>query len=89
MTLAVGLNGNIRNEWGVSRGDQGASVYNAMYYYSPLVPVRNEDGSWYKDLSISQNYNPLAMIYEDQSRATYKRLQATGKASLKSWMVCS
>lgn len=83
LTLAVGLNGNIRNEWGVSRGDQGASVYNAMYYYSPLVPVRNEDGTWYKDLSISQNYNPLAMIYEDQSRATYKRLQATGKATLK------
>lgn len=83
LTLSAGLNGNIRNEWGVGRSWQGASVYNAMYYYSPLVPTRNEDGSWYKDLSISQNYNPLAMIYEDQSRATYKRLQATAKASLK------
>ena len=83
LTLSAGINGNIRNEWGVPRGEQGASVYNAMYYYSPLVPVRNEDGTWYKDMGISQNYNPLSMIYEDVSRATYKRLLMTGKASLK------
>ncbi len=83
LTLSAGINGNIRNEWGVPRGEQGASVYNAMYYYSPLVPVRNEDGTWYKDMGISQNYNPLSMVYEDVSRATYKRLQMTGKASLK------
>lgn len=83
LTIGVGLNGNIRNEWGVPRGDQGASVYNAMYYYSPLVPVKNEDGTWYEDLGISQNVNPLSMIYEDRSRATYKRLQATGKINLK------
>ena len=83
LTISAGLNGNVRNEWGVSRSDQGASVYNAMYYYSPLVPVYKADGSWYSDKTISENYNPLTMIYEDTSRATYKRLQATGKASLK------
>lgn len=83
LTIALGVNGNVRNEWGVARGDNGASVYNAMYYYSPLVPVKNEDGTWYNDQTISQNKNPLAMIYEDPSRATYKRLQVTGKASLK------
>jgi len=83
LTLALGVNGNIRNEWGVLRDGDGKSVYNAMYYYSPLVPVRNEDGSWYSDMSITQNYNPLAMINEDRSRATFKRFQVTGKASLK------
>lgn len=83
LTLGAGLNGNIRNEWGVLRNSQGASVYDAMYYYSPLVPVKNEDGTWYKDLGISQNVNPLSMVNEDQSRATYKRIQATGKAQLK------
>ena len=83
LTIGVGLNGNIRNEWGVPRGDQGASVYNAMYYYSPLVPVKNEDDTWYEDLGISQNVNPLSMIYEDKSQATYKRIQATGKVNLK------
>ena len=83
LTLAMGINGNVRNEWGVPRNGGGASVYNAMYYYSPLVPTRNEDGTWYKDLAISQNMNPLALIYEDASRATFKRMQLTGKASLK------
>ncbi len=83
LTLGVGVNGNVRNEWGVKRNGSGASVYNAMYYYSPLVPVKNEDGSWYSDKSITQNFNPLSMINEDTSRATLKRLQVTGKVSLK------
>lgn len=51
LTLAVGVNGN----------------------------VRNEDGTWHKDLSISQNVNPMALIYEDDSRATFKRFQVTGE----------
>ncbi len=83
LTLAIGVNGNIRNEWGVIRDDKGRSVYEGMYYYSPLVPVYNEDGSWYQDLGISQNYNPLSEIYEDYSKATFKRFQTTGKANLK------
>ena len=83
LTLGVGINGNIRKEWGVPRGIEGGSVYEGMYYYSPLVPATNEDGSWYSDKTISQNYNPLSLIYENQSMATMKRLQFTGKASLK------
>ena len=83
LTLGVGINGNIRNEWGVPRDIEGSSVYEGMYYYSPLVPVRNEDGSWYSDKTISQNYNPMSLIYENKSKATFKRLQFTGKASLK------
>lgn len=83
LLLGVGVNGNIRNEWGVPRNKQGASVYEAMYYYSPLEPVRNEDGTWYRNSDVSQYYNPLAQIYEDRSRATYKRFQVTGKARLK------
>lgn len=83
LTLGVGINGNIRKEWGVPRDIQGSSVYEGMYYYSPLVPVRNEDGSWYQDLTISQNYNPMSLIYENKSMTTFKRLQFTGKASLK------
>ncbi len=83
LTLGIGINGNIRKEWGVPRDIQGSSVYEGMYYYSPLVPATNEDGSWYADKTISQNYNPLSLIYENQSMATFKRLQFTGKASLK------
>ncbi len=83
LTFGLGVNGNVRNEWGVSRGTNGQSVYDAMYYYSPLVPVYNEDGSYYTDSSISRNYNPILMINEDQSKSTMKRLQVTGKFSLK------
>lgn len=84
LTLAAGINGNVRNEWGVSRGDYGNSVYQQMYTYTPCVPIYDENGKWFSNTSVvSQSYNPLALINEDQSRKTLKRLQVTGKASLK------
>lgn len=83
LTLGVGINGNVRNEWGIIRDAQGASVYEAMYYYSPLEPVRSDDGNWYHNPNVSQYYNPLALINEDTSKARLKRLQVTGKASIK------
>lgn len=86
LLLGVGINGNIRNEWGVNdRGDTGGkAVYNSMYYYSPLVPIKNEDGSWYSHGKLfTQNYNPLAMLNENTSRKDFKRLQITGKAQFK------
>ena len=83
LTLGVGINGNIRKEWGVPRDISGSSVYEGMYYYSPLVPVYDEEGGWYADKTISQNYNPLSLVYENTSMTTFKRLQFTGKASLK------
>lgn len=84
LLLAVGVNGNVRNEWGVPRGGMGASVYQMMYQYSPLAPVYNEDGTYYSNSNfISQSYNPVALITEDASRRTLKRLQVTGKAQLK------
>lgn len=86
LLLGVGINGNIRNEWGVNDRDanDGKAVYNAMYYYSPLVPAKNEDGSWYSHgQQFSKNYNPLAMLYENTSRKDFKRYQVTGKAQFK------
>jgi len=83
LTIGMGVNGNIRGEWGLmDRGIDGLSAYAAQYYYSPLVPIYNEDGSYYQDLSISQNYNPLSLITTRESRSDYKRLQVNGKASL-------
>ena len=84
LLLGVGINGNIREEWGVPRGENGSSVYQMMYQYSPLAPVYNEDGTYYSNSDfISQSYNPLALVTENKSKSTFKRLQVTGKAQLK------
>ena len=67
----------------VAMGEEGASVGDAMNYYSPLCPVTNEDGTWYSDRSISQNYNPLSMINEDKMKNERRRLLLSTKADVK------
>ncbi len=91
LTFTLGVNGSISNHWGVPTGinggtgvNGGTSVFDAMYYYSPLVPVTNADGSWFNNSSyVSQSYNPMSLINEHQSKTTNKRLQLLGKVSLK------
>lgn len=87
LTLSFNLNASVTNQNNVPSGNpadaQGSSIYDAMYYYSPLVPVRNEDGSWYEDPGISQNYNPVALYSENIDKTESKRIQANAKASLK------
>ena len=83
LTLSFGINGSITNNQNVSMGDQGTSVLDAMNYYSPLVPTKNADGSWYQSSGISQNYNPLSTLNEDQYNTESKRLQGVAKVSLK------
>ena len=83
LTLSFGINGSITNNQNVSMGDQGTSVLDAMNYYSPLVPTKNADGSWYQSSGISQNYNPLSILNEDQYNTESKRLQGVAKVSLK------
>ena len=62
--------------------NEGASVLDAMNYFSPTLPIRNEDGSWTKG-SGSKNYNPLSLINENTSEGIYKNTQVIGKATLK------
>ncbi|WP_299228928.1 TonB-dependent receptor [uncultured Bacteroides sp.] len=82
LDLSFSLNASIRNSSTGPTGGTGQSVLDAMYYYSPLVPVRNEDGSWYSNLQISQNFNPVAMINEDRYNTKEKLLQGVAKATL-------
>ena len=81
LDLSLGVNGLYAKHVGVPMGNEGASVLDAMNYFSPTLPVKNEDGSWTKG-SGSKNYNPLSLIYEDTSETQYKRMQFIGKASL-------
>ena len=81
LTLSLSANASQGKHHGVWAGKDGASVYDAMYYYAPTSPVTNEDGSWYQ-YGISQNYNPLSLINEDTSESIYKMMQFIGKAAL-------
>lgn len=83
LTLAFNINAAQSTSNYVKTDQDGASVLDAMNYYSPLVPVYNEDGSYYDGTNQSQNYNPVSMVNEDRSNQTSKLLQGTGKASLE------
>lgn len=85
LLLGVGVNGTVRNEWGVNdRGGNGQAVYDAMYYYSPLVPVKDEDGNWFShERKFPSNWNPLAMLNENTSKKQLRKYQVTGKAQFK------
>ncbi len=82
LELSLSLNGSITNNNHILTGTDGASVINAMYYFSPLQPVTNEDGSWYDGTGVtSMNYNPVAMANEDRRFFKRKFLQGVGKAA--------
>lgn len=83
LTLSFNVNTSITNRGSVPFDIQGQSVLDAMSYYSPLVPVRNEDGTWYENSGLSQNYNPVALINENIYDTENKQIQGNAKASLK------
>lgn len=82
LELSAGVNARYGKAIGVPMNNEGASVLDAMNYFSPTLPVRNEDGSWSTG-SGSKNYNPLSLIYENTSETIYKNTQLLGKASLE------
>lgn len=82
LELSAGVNARYGKAIGVPMNNEGASVLDAMNYFSPMLPVRNEDGSWTTG-SGSKNYNPLSLIYENTSETMYKNTQLLGKASLE------
>ncbi len=83
LNLALGVNYSRTESNDVpSGGDWGEGVTDAMAYYSPIQPVRNEDGSWFSSSSVTHYYNPMSMINEDMMNYVKKRVQITGKADL-------
>lgn len=81
LDLSASVNAVYGKAVGVPMGNEGASVLDAMNYFSPMIPVKNDDGTWGKG-SGSKNYNPLSLIYEDTSETEFKRMQLIGKATL-------
>ncbi|MDR2232548.1 MAG: TonB-dependent receptor [Tannerella sp.] len=83
LTLSFSINASVTNRNEVIMDSDGKSVPHAMYYYSPLSPVRNQDGSFYQYTGTSQNHNPLALIEENINATESKTIEGTGKASLE------
>ncbi|MBQ4209586.1 MAG: SusC/RagA family TonB-linked outer membrane protein, partial [Prevotella sp.] len=84
LTLSMGFNSMYGKHYGVPTGNEGASVLDAMNYYSPTNAIRNADGSWTVG-SGSKNYNPLAMMEENRSETIWKRNQFIAKTALELW----
>ena len=86
LDLSIGMNAVYGKHVGVPMdyfddGRGSASVLDAMNYFNPTNPIRNEDGSWTTGEG-SANYNPVSMINEDMSETIWKRNQFIGKATL-------
>ena len=82
LTLSLSLNSMYGKHFGVPTGNEGASVLDAMNYYSPTNAIKNPDGSWTVGAG-SKNYNPLALMEENTSETIWKRNQFIGKATLE------
>lgn len=82
LTVALSLNGSITDRNNVLSEGEGLSVYDAMNYYLPFSPVKNDDGTWFQNTSRSQYYNPVSMIEENTINTKDKFLQAAVKATL-------
>ena len=82
LELSAGLNAMYGKFVGVPMNNEGASVLDAMNYFSPLNPIKDADGNWFKG-SGSKNYNPLSLINEDTSENVWKRTQVITKGSFK------
>ena len=84
LTVSLGANMMYGKHFGVPSGNEGASVLDAMNYYSPTNAIKNADGTWTVG-SGSKNYNPLALMEENKSETVWKRNQFVGKAALELW----
>lgn len=82
LELSAGVNSRYGKGVGVPMGNEGVSVLDAMNYFSPLLPVCDENGNW-TTASGSQNMNPMSLIYEDTSETVFKNTQFIGKATLE------
>lgn len=90
LSLGVNASQTTNDERGGNNGNSFANsergsqnVINAMHYYSPTQPIRNEDGSWYESFGVTNYYNPLSLVNEDIQKTINKNLMITGKADLK------
>ncbi|MFW0716037.1 SusC/RagA family TonB-linked outer membrane protein [Pedobacter sp. N23S346] len=81
LELSFNLNASITKQNDVPSQGQGLSVYDAMAYYLPISPVKNNDGSWFEYPQRSQYANPVSLIEENTIFNNTKLLQAHARGS--------
>ena len=81
LTLSINVNASVTNNHSVETGSDNTSVYDAMNYYSPLVPEYDENGNWTLYEGGSKNSTRLQLINEDTYDHTTKKIQGPAKAS--------
>lgn len=79
LTASFNINASITKQNDVLALDQGLSVYDAMYYYLPVSPIKNTDGSWFEKSDRSQYANPVSLIEENTNFSKTKVIQAHAK----------
>ncbi|WP_313263472.1 SusC/RagA family TonB-linked outer membrane protein [Sphingobacterium sp.] len=79
LTASFNINASITKQHDVLALSDGLSVYDAMYYYLPVSPIKNTDGSWFEKSDRSQYANPLSLIEENTNFSKNKVIQAHAK----------
>lgn len=79
LTASFNINTSITKQNDVLAWGEGLSVYDAMYYYLPVSPVRTETGAWFEKPDRSQYANPVSLIEENTNFSKTKVIQAHAK----------
>ncbi|WP_084825364.1 SusC/RagA family TonB-linked outer membrane protein [Sphingobacterium sp. IITKGP-BTPF85] len=83
LTASFNINTSITKQNDVLALGDGLSVYDAMYYYLPVSPVRTESGAWFEKTDRSQYVNPLSLIEENTNYTKTKMIQGHAKLGYK------
>lgn len=83
LTASFNINTSITKQNDVLALGDGLSVYDAMYYYLPVSPVRTESGAWFEKTDRSQYVNPVSLIEENTNYTKSKMIQAHAKVGYK------
>ncbi|MDO4496796.1 MAG: TonB-dependent receptor, partial [Bacteroidales bacterium] len=64
LKIKVGVLGKQNSAVNTGNGGYNGDIYSQATRRNPTEPVKNEDGSWYENVSKFEYQNPMAMIYE-------------------------
>src|SRR5690606_35757685 len=79
LDVSFNVNVSLTKQNNVPALGQGLSVFDAMYYYLPYSPLKNDDGTWFENTPRSQYANPVSLIEENIILSKTKLIQGHAK----------